>query len=757
MSKEELLDTVWGGHWVSESALTTRVKEIRRATGDTGDRQSVLRTVRGHGYQFVAVVSEADLSTPAQGHLVGRERDLAELGSRLRPGSLLTLVGPGGVGKTSLARTLVARAAPRFPDGVTVLDLTVLEQPSQLMGAVARAARVSEPSASGLIDALRRLDALLLLDDADDMVAAVAQLCDQLTADPASIAVVVTTRERLGVRGEQLWPVLPLSDSAARELLITRARELAPLGSLRDAGADQLDALNACVDRLPLAVEMLAGMSAVLDIEDLLRLVGHRTDLVTSMRRDAPERHRSLDRLVTSSVERLDDETRRALTALTSFAGAFTVTDAATVVERQDSGLALVRELIDRSLISPVDGPGGPRFQMLRTVHQAARNGADPDDLHAAALRHAQLVTAELERADAALRTEDELQAALTFERLADEARASHAWARRHDRSLAVRLTVALHLYAYSRMWNEPAQWAESIAGAERQQGAVLAALASQATQDGRLAESVELAERIKNDDDVQVRGWALEVLSDASIYLGRLSDAETHAQELVALGHRCAAPRMVAIGLTNAAIARTYAGRPEDGLELLDQPLPVPFRLAPSERAWLALGRGESLAATHGASAVAALREAARLGDSVGNSFVAGVARSTLASLETERGDLEAATATFIDILETFLRHGNVTHLSVFLRNVIPLLARLEEPAAAAVVGAWVFGPGIRPGIGPDVAAAHQTLDDLRAVHGDHKMDSWLREGVACTAAGATERALTAMRRYLGKSPTTS
>ena len=108
VAKEELLDTVWGEQWVSDSALATRIKEIRRATGDTGDAQAVVRTVRGHGYQFVAIVRDDD-RTLVSTLLFGRDRELSELDQRLSPGSLLTLVGPGGVGKTSLARNVVER------------------------------------------------------------------------------------------------------------------------------------------------------------------------------------------------------------------------------------------------------------------------------------------------------------------------------------------------------------------------------------------------------------------------------------------------------------------------------------------------------------------------------------------------------------------------------------------------------------------------------------------------------------------------
>ena len=749
--KEELLDIVWGGRWITTSALTTRIKELRRATGDDGDAQVVIRTVRGRGYQLVATVTDDNEPMPSGRALVGRDRDLAELDLRIRPGSLVTLVGPGGVGKTSLGRQTVARAAGRFVAGAVLVDLTVLEEPSQLLAAVARAADVVDVRDAELVDALSRLDAVLLLDDADDLVADVAGLCDQLFRDGSRIAIVVTSRERLGVRGEQLWPVLPLSATAARELLVARSQELAPLGSLHDMSLDEQDSLTESVDRLPLAVEMLAGMSAVLSVAELHEVVGRRLDLITTVHRQAPERHRSLDRLVQASLSRLDDRARKALTAVTSFAGAFTATDATRLISDDGDRLGTVRELVDRSLLSPVDAPGGARFQMLRTVQLAVRARADGANLDDAARRHAEFVTQELKAADAALRGADEVRGAAAFERLTDEARAAHAWARRRDPALAVRLTAALHLYSYSRMWAEPAAWAAAtIEDGQHVPGAVLAALATQAAQDGRFPDAVALADRARADESDLVQGSALETLSDVAIYMDHLERAETCAQELIALGRACRAPRMVAIGMTNVALARVYSERPAAALELLDhQSEGLPLGLAPSERAWLAFARGEALATIGDELASPTLIEAVRLGDSVGNRFVAGMARASLGSLQSANGDLAEAAATYTEILESFVRHGNTTHLTVFLRNTVPLMARLGETGAASVVGSWVFGPHGRTGHGLDVRAAHETLDELRAQFGAEQMAAWAREGRDMTAAGAAEHALSALRAH--------
>ncbi len=688
--KAELIDAVWGSQFVTEAALTTRIKEIRRATGDDGETQSIIRTFRGLGYRFVAEVGGDTGPNVARSRLWGRERDLDEIEQRLAPGAVVTIVGPGGVGKTTLARALVSRAAPRFAEGALAVDLSVLDDPSQLLAVVARAAGIKDSGDSPVTEVLGRRSAVLLLDDADDLVAEAAELCAALAGQ---LAIVVTSRERLGLPAERLWPLLPLDAEPARQLLAERARALAPRGSLADARDEELDVLADAVDRLPLALEMLAGMSAMVGAEPLHDLVGTRPDLVTSPVRNAPARHRSLERLVDASVSRLGEPERQALLRLTSFAGPFDARDAAEVIDG-DEALVLVGQLVDRSLLASLDEPSGPRLQLLRTVRNVALRHGDREQLDEAARRHAMVVTARLVQADVDLRGEDEGRAARVFDLLADEARAAHTWARTHDIGLAIRLIAALHLYAYSRLWAEPSRWAEAMLVDGRGPEPVVAVLVSQAAQEGRLPESLSLAEPLLASSDVRVRGWALEAVSDVSIYLGELDRAVSAASELMDLGRATSDGRMLAIGVTNRGLALTYGGKGRETLALLDrEEAGWTLPRAPSERAWLAFTRGEALNSLGDPEATGPLQAAAALGDSVGNGFVAGVARSSLAEIQRQQGDLVGSAATYAGLLDVFARQGNVTHLTGFLRGCVETLVPLGERETALAVASWALG----------------------------------------------------------------
>ena len=767
MPKEELLDAVWGDRWVSESALTTRIKEIRRATGDGGDVQAVVRTVRGRGYQLVARVrvgeeAQGDAVRAAEGLLLGRDRDCEELVARVRPGSLVTLVGPGGVGKTALARVVVTMVAGAFADGVVRVDLTAIDDPGNLLAALASAAQVGDADERGLLEVLSRLEAVVLLDDADDMVTQVGRLCGSLLGPGSRLALVVTSRERLGVAGEQLWPVLPLPVEASRELISRRAHDLAPLGSLRAAGPASLDALAAAVDRLPLAIEMLAGLSAVLDVSEMRELVGRRPDLVTSVHRDAPERHRSVARLVERSVDRLDPAALHAMVVLGSFAGSFSASDAAALVgdgygDGQGEGLSLVRDLVDRSLVSPVREADRPQFQLLRTVKQVILASADPVDLAAAGRRHADFVLARLQDADHRLRGVQEEEGAAVFNRLADEARAAHTWARRCEPSWAIRLSWAVHLYAYSRLWSEPGRWAAAITGPQlvpELSPELAVVIGSQAAQEGRLSEAASILEPVSEHEDDRVRAAALETLSDVEIYLGLLDRAERHAERLTRLGHDLEDARMVGIGSTNLALAQVYSDRPETALRTLD--LADPAQMAPSERAWLAFARGEALVELEDGSAGQRFAEAVRLGRSVGNRFVAGVALEQQARHERRRGDLAAAADLYVALVSTYLRHGNLTHLTHFLRDAVPLLADLDEPRAAAQVAGWVLDQGPRAGYGPVLEVVRTTLGTLTERHGHQLVDQWAHAGRAMSTAQTCEHAVETLQNHARPEPGT-
>ena len=233
--KEQLLDDVWGDRFVSESALTTRIKSVRQALGDDGSRQAIIRTVHGKGYEFLATVETLERPAPEDGAqvqrppeptlpaalqpLIGRESLLERLAAALDKHRLITLVGPGGVGKTSVGVELARRTAERYPDGVKLVELVAVGDEDATLEAVATAIDVHFRRGSSIGDAiietLRLRRSLVVLDNCEHLVEPVASLAGRVLREAPAISIVATSREPLALPGEQVWSVDPLSTGDA--------------------------------------------------------------------------------------------------------------------------------------------------------------------------------------------------------------------------------------------------------------------------------------------------------------------------------------------------------------------------------------------------------------------------------------------------------------------------------------------------------------------------------------------------------------
>ncbi|MEZ5348120.1 MAG: winged helix-turn-helix domain-containing protein [Microthrixaceae bacterium] len=210
VAKSEILDEVWGDQFVSESALTTRIKEIRRAVGDDGRTQAVIKNVRGRGYRFVAEIRDTPRSgaedaavgtrrpLPARRALVGRGVPSVTAVEAAESSRVVTLLGPGGVGKTSLAIDIAHQLAPARADGAFFVDLTPITDSDDVLASMRQAAGYVQVSAEQqTIESLRALDALLVIDNCEHVLDAVSSLVRVLVDETTQLSVLATSRERL--------------------------------------------------------------------------------------------------------------------------------------------------------------------------------------------------------------------------------------------------------------------------------------------------------------------------------------------------------------------------------------------------------------------------------------------------------------------------------------------------------------------------------------------------------------------------------
>jgi len=304
-------------------------------------------------------------STP----FLGRERELGEVVELLTREDvrLLTLAGPGGTGKTRLALQAAAEAADDFPDGVWWVALAPLRDPSLLLPAVAQTLGVTEepdtPLAETLTAALGGKQALLLLDNAEHLLPAAAREIAALRS-PVGPLLLVTTRERLQLQGEQLYPVPTLRESEGVELFLARARALDP--GFESNGA--LGELCSRLDNLPLAIELAAARTPLFTPEQLLGRLSQNLDLLKAGR-DADPRQQTLRATIQWSYDLLDSDEQGLFRGLSVFAGGCIFEAAHDVCGADPDTL---QSLLDKSLVRRRDTETGPRYWMLETIREFA-------------------------------------------------------------------------------------------------------------------------------------------------------------------------------------------------------------------------------------------------------------------------------------------------------------------------------------------------------------------------------------------------
>ena len=405
--------------------------------------------------------------------LIGRDGEINSVTGQLAEHRLVTLTGVGGVGKTRLALEVAARSATAFPDGVFVIELAAVGDPSAVPDAVAAVLGITQQPemtlTKSLAAALEGRFRLLVLDNCEHVLDAAADVVEAILARSVTVKILATSREGLRLANEQLWPVPSLEvrsgvGSAAATLFAERARAVAPDRSMT-GDSDAVVEICQRLDGIPLAIELAASRMVSMTVTELRDRLDDRFRLLVGTRRGL-ERHQTLRHAVQWSYDLLGDAEKTLLNRCSVFAGGFDLAAATAVGGSTDEviTLDLLDALVRKSLVVADKGVERTRYSMLETIRQFAEEqlalAGEADEVRSAHARHFASVEPEI------LALWDSPRQRAAYEWFTAELgnlRAAFRWAFERDLDTAAGIaTYASRLGLLIEQY-EPVSWAEEL------------------------------------------------------------------------------------------------------------------------------------------------------------------------------------------------------------------------------------------------------------------------------------------------------
>lgn len=674
---------------------------------------------------------------------IGRAPDLERLDGLLGVHRLVTVVGPGGVGKTSIAQAVGALAESRFADGVFWCDLSAVDCEDAVVPALARAlgSSVSGSIEETLMEYVRDRRALVVADNAEHVIGEVARTVGRLLAGAPGISILATSREPLRVASERVFRLEPLDpSSAAVDLFVARAA--AAGAPVTDDDLPAVRRIAGILDGLPLALEMAAARLAVMDPATLADRLADSLSVLAPGPRSGGSRHETLTSVVGWSVDLLAPAEQVALERTRRFAGTFSM-DAAEAVAGgpplgQEGLAGILSGLADRSLLTPVREPHGPWFRMLAPVRWALGPGR-PEEEESTDLRHAEYYAGLAEQFGAGLVGPDESLCANRLETHIPDLRV--AVMRSLDAGWtdpAVRICIALYPMVYHRLRADIGSWCEMVferVGGDGPPGlATVGALAALAAlQRGDIARAVKLCEQARrvaatSPDATTYRIAEVEV--DISSYTGDFEDLEERGQEMLAGARAAGDLEAELMALVSTTLLRAYSGdlRAASGAVAEMRRL-EPAVASPSVSAWIDYVEGELHLDLNPGRAEVLLLQACETARNCGATFVEGVARLSLASVIARNGRPAAAMEVFGQTVRHWLDLGDWIHQWVTLRNLALLLGRMGRHASSLILLAGVETRE-RPSYGDEAARLERLRAELSEALGETDYIRLTRQG---------------------------
>ncbi len=688
--------------------------------------------------------------------VVGREADVARVGAAARSHRAITIVGPKGVGTSTVALEVARGLAPDFDDNVHRCDLlgvsagVVLESIATALAVSLRPGQSVDQSIAAWVDEQRML---IVIDHCARSVEPVARLVEVLLQTTQRCTVICTSTSPLGIEGEFLHRLLPLSQVAAVELF--RERAAAVGATVTDS--DELRILCDRLDGMPLALEVAAANAAVATIPELLSM------LADHELRDAPNSDLSMRPMLDAlaiGLDGVDPEHLGMLRASTVFAGPFDRTAFRRVCCEAVSEVEANRALttfLDRSLMTVDDTSGQPLFRCFESVADVVRSGADQDEMDQAADRFVKTMIDFAEVSAAELRGPGELLAGRRIEVQLRNLRAAFDRALGNaDLRAASGISTPLWDFGFMRMSDEYFRWSERLLDTfarsdESLLGPVfgVAALGAWVRDDlGSALEWSSRALRMEAEYGLAFDLPARLALINATVYSGTAS-APPDVFQSCADYQRKRPERYFHVNVeTQNSIMATWTGNPEAAVRRGVRAV----RLAresenPSSLSFALWGLGSALEPEDSMQAISLLGEALELARSVGNKWLVAISQMSLASGQRRYETPLDAAVILLDLIDVLWRAGHRSHLWATLRLAALTLADLGDDETAIRLHRSVSEAKLTmPAVPADARDWENLSPDIEAVRGT----PWIEHAVLITSTWTTKSCVDAARDAL-------
>lgn len=675
---------------------------------------------------------------------------------------MVTLNGPGGVGKTRLAKRVANELWDEFDGEVFVIELAPVHDPASTVAAIATGTDIQQRQhlsiEETLIEYLRARRTLLVLDNCEHLRATVASLADRLLSSCPMITLLATSREVLGLPGEQVWSVGPLdvplvgsgtalvAEAPAAQLFVERAIAARPGFSLGPDNVEDVVRIVHRLDGLPLTIELAAARIRAMSPSALAERLESGFELLSGAQPSLTLRHRTVEDLVAWSYDFLDSDEQLLFARLSVFTGGFEL-GAIEEVCGADLGFSkvpmLLANLVDKSMVQLAED-GSPRYRLLETLREYGRDrlsDAQQRDLRA---RHPRWFLEVAERCAVALAGPDEASAILVLDREFDNLRGALLWSTEHaEIDVALRLVAALREYGFRCMHDEMIGWADvamATPGAtENTRYPVVVAVGAYGRfVRGDLEGAIDLAERSLEAADrlaVDGSGLAERALGNAWFYQGD-SARGLYWNDLMVSSALTGSAARLAHAYYMRSVGFSSLGDTVNGVRFAEMACTAAARSgSPSAQAQALYATGASLAATDPEEATILLQEAADVASNVGNRWIQAFALTEVLWLEARQGRPREALQRYADVIELWYRGGDWANQWLSLRHVFGILVQLRADLGAATLHGALSAAGTAYALPFAVADAERItslVDELRDRIGSANFASAVRRGAS-------------------------